>query len=170
MTAATVARIAALALALAACDRPRPAPPRVEAPPAAKPGPASLLTVMDRPDARTFRIRLRAPAEHALQLENCNGAFPWGLENRRGGTWKSAWNVATNACYSTPIVIAPGETRTFDIGIGVGERIEEDTYRLIVYGLHHTDPSIPRPAADTQIPRELRVSEPFQLGPLEARP
>jgi hypothetical protein len=163
----TFAQIAAL-LVLAACDRPQPSPAKVEAPPTAESRPASLVSVMERPDERTLRIQLRAPAGHPLYLENCNGAFSWGLEHRPGGDWTRAWTVATDACYSPPLVIAPGETRIFEVGIGVGERIEKDTYRLIVHGLHTSPPSLER-AAETEVPGDMRVSEPFPLGPLAGR-
>lgn len=156
----------ALALVLAtACDQPRRGPAKAEAPPAAEPRSASFVTVLNRPDERTLRIRLSAPAGHPLYLDNCNGAFPWGLEHRPDGVWTSAWIVTTDACHSPPIVIPPGETRTFQVGIGVGEHIEEGTYRVIIYGLH-TGPSTLERAAETEVPRGMRVSEPFPLGPL----
>jgi hypothetical protein len=159
----------ALALLLvAACEQPRKGPAKAEAPPAAEPRPASFVTVLNRPDERTLRISLSAPAGHPLYLDNCNGAFPWGLEHRPDGVWTSAWIVATDACHSAPIVIPAGETRTFQVGIGVGERIEKGTYRLIVYGLH-TGPSSPARATETEVPHEMRVSEPFPLGPLSGR-
>jgi hypothetical protein len=120
--------------------------------------------VLNRPDERTLRIRLSAPAGHPLYLDNCNGAFPWGLEHHPDSAWTSAWIVATDACHSAPIVIAPGENRTFQVEIGVGERIEKGTYRLIVYGLH----TGPEGTALTEVPHEMRVSEPFPLGPLDA--
>jgi hypothetical protein len=158
-----------LALLLAAaCDQPKRGPAKAEAPPAAAPRPASFVTVLNRPDERTLRISLSAPAGHPLYLDNCNGAFPWGLEHRPDGVWTSAWIVATDACHSAPIVIPPGGTRTFQVEIGVGERIEKGTYRLIVYGLH-TGPSSPSRAAETEVPHGMRVSEPFPLGPLSGR-
>ena len=152
----------ALLLVAAACDQPPRGPAKVEAPLAAAPRPASYVAVLNRPDERTLRIRLSAPAGHPLYLDNCNGAVPWGLEHRPDGVWTSAWIVATDACHSAPIVIAPGETRTFQLEIGVGERIEKGTHRLIVYGLH----TGPEGAAETEVPHGMRVSEPFPLGPL----
>jgi hypothetical protein len=164
----TIALPALALLLVAACDQPSRDPAKAEAPPTAAPRPASFVTVLNRPDERTLRIRLSAPAGHPLYLDNCNGAFPWGLEHRPDGVWTSAWIVATDPCHSAPIVIPPGGTRTYQVEIGVGERIEKGTYRIIVYGLH-TGPSSPHRATETEVPHGMRVSEPFPLGRLVGR-
>ena len=132
---------------LSACGEPRPAPAPAET------QPPRSVTALEPVDARTLRMRVSAPAGQALRLDNCNGAFSWGLEHPVDGAWKSAWIVATDACHSPPIVIAPGESRTFTEGITLSgeERIAAGTYRIALYGLHG--------AAE-------RTSQPFTLGAL----
>lgn len=167
VAAALAALLALFAAACSAAEEGR------DAPPAAAPrtqGPATLVTLLPPADPRTLRFRLSAPAEHPLHLENCNGAFSWGLEHRAAGAWKPAWIVSTNACHSPPIVIPPGESREFREGVTLSadESLPADTYRIAVYGLYreHDD----RHASDsTMVPPELRVSAPFAYGPLAPR-
>jgi hypothetical protein len=142
---------------------------RHTAPTPARQTPASLVTLMPPAGPRTLRFRLSAPAGHPLHLENCNGAFSWGLEHRVGDAWKPAWIVSTNACHSPRILIPPGESREFReaITLSMGESLPADTYKVAIYGLYreHDD----RHASDsTMIPHALRVSEPFAFGPLAA--
>jgi hypothetical protein len=156
-------------LALAACSPQHPAPARGEAPPAAGPGPASLVSALPPADGRTLRFRLSAPAGQPLHLENCNGAISWGLEREVAGAWKPAWTVATDACHSAPVVIPPGESRVFDevVTLGTGEDLQAGTYRIAVHGLYRRHDREDH-AANPEVPRHLRVSRPFALGPLAA--
>ncbi len=134
-----------------------------------KPEPASLVSLMPPSDPRTLRFRLSAPPSHPLHLENCNGAFSWGLEHRVAGAWKPAWIVSTNACHSPPIVIAPGESREFReaVSLSMGESLPADTYKVAIYGLYRQHDERHR-SDSTMIPHALRVSEPFAFGPLAA--
>jgi hypothetical protein len=153
---------------LAACDGQRPATTRADTP-AVEPRPASLVRALPPADARTLRFRLTAPAAHPLHLENCNGAFSWGLERRVAGDWARAWTVATDACHSAPIVIPPRDSRTFEeaVTLHAGERLPAGTYRIVVHGLYAAYAE--DHAAGAEVPNALRVSAPFELGPLEPR-
>ena len=156
-----------VAVILAACDQQKRSAAPIEEPTVSPSAPASLVSVIPSTDERTLRFRLRAPPGHPLYLENCNGAFSWGLEHQVEGVWKPAWIVATNACHSAPIVVRPGETREFTeaVSLGAGESLPADTYRVAVYGLYSTHHDEDH-SASTEVPHELRLSEPFQLGPL----
>ncbi len=134
-------------LLLAGCQAPPPPP--------AEP-PARVVTALAPADARTLRMRVSAPRGRALRLDNCNGAFSWGLERPEGGVWKRAWTVATDACHSAPVEIAPGESRTFTEAITLSgeERIAAGTYRITIYALHGAPE---------------RSSQPFTLGALPSR-
>lgn len=129
--------------------------------------PASLVMLMPPAGPRTLRFRLSAPAGHPLHLENCNGAFSWGLEHQVAGAWRPAWIVSTDACHSPPIVIPPGESRESRaaVTLSAGESLPAGTYKLAVYGLYRQHDE--RHDSDsTMIPHALRVSEPFAFGPL----
>jgi hypothetical protein len=162
-TAAVLAVLAIIAAMFWAADGRRTA----ATPERQKARPASLVSLMPPADPRTLRFRLRAPASHPLHLENCNGAFSWGLEHRVAGAWKPAWIVSTNACHSPPIVIPPGESRGFReaVTLSMGESLPADTYKLAIYGLYREHDE--RHGSDsTMISHALRVSEPFAFGPL----
>ena len=49
-----------------------------------------------------------------------------------------------------------------------GESLPADTYRLAVYALYETYSMEPG-AANKEVPHDLRVSEPFEFGPIGAR-
>jgi hypothetical protein len=162
-----------LLLALVACDPQDSTPARTKppSPATAAPRPAPLVSALPpAPDGRTLRFRLTAPPDHPLYLDNCNGAFSWGLEREVAGVWTPAWIVATDACHSAPIVLPPGEFRVFEeaITLGAGERLPAASYRIAVYGLYSTHERSDH-AANTEVPHALRVSARFAFGPLPAR-
>lgn len=164
--AAVLAVLAIIAAMFWAAEKGR----NTAAPPARqKPEHASLVALMPPSGPRTLRFRLSAPAGHPLHLENCNGAFSWGLEHRVAGAWKPAWIVSTNACHSPPIVIPQGESREFReaVTLSMGESLPADTYKVAIYGLYREHDE--RHESDsTMIRHTLRVSEPFAFGPLAA--
>jgi hypothetical protein len=139
----------------------------VAAPRPAPPGGTTLITLRSPVEGRSIRFRLSAPDHHPIFLDNCDGAFHWGLEKRSQEGWEPAWLAVINECHSPPIEITTGSSRelTGVIRLQPGERIERDTYRLFIYGLytahnreiHHRNP---------EVPKEQRVSEPFPFGPL----
>jgi len=128
------------------------------------------VSLLPSPDARTLRFRLRAPNDHPLLVDNCNGAFSWGLERRVAGVWTSAWTVATDACHSAPIAIPPGASRDFAeaVTLGADERLPADDYRIVVHGVYATHDAADH-ARNVAVARELLVSAPFAFGPLDAR-
>ncbi|HEX8411038.1 MAG TPA: hypothetical protein VF883_19405 [Thermoanaerobaculia bacterium] len=107
---------------------------------------------------------LRAPADRAVHVANCNGAIAPGLQRRiddqGDGTWVDAWIAATDACASSPIVIPAGGTHTAELLIRPGagavtyprpnnDALESGTYRVVWHG--------------TDLPLEQRVSAPFTI-------
>ena len=157
-------------LALAACGPQDTTPARTGTPAAAATRPASLVSALPPAGARTLRFRLTAPPDQALYLDNCNGAFSWGLERQVAGEWKPAWIVATDACHSAPIVLPPAESRVFEeaVTLGADERLPTDSYRIAIHGLYTTHDGSDH-AANTEVPHALRTSAPFAFGPLTAR-
>lgn len=156
-------------LAIVACSEQEPPPPPVEVPSAGQPRAASFVTLMRPIDEHTLGFRVSAPGAHPLYLDNCNGAFSWGLERQAAGTWKPAWTVATNACHSAPLVIPAGESREFTEAVTLdrGATLPSDRYRVAVYGLYSIHDSEDH-SANTEVPHGLRLSEPFLFGPLTA--
>lgn len=103
---------------------------------------------------------LRAPADRAVRIANCNGAITPGLQRRVNDAWVDAWIAATDACASAPIVIPAGGTHTAELLIRPGagavtyprpnpDALESGTYRVVWHG--------------TDIPLEQRVSAPFTI-------
>jgi hypothetical protein len=158
--------VGALALGLlAACGRP-PAPATVApspSPPLATKAPdtASVVAVADVGGDRTVHLRLSAPPAYALAVDNCNGAFQWGLERRVAGAWEPAWGAETDACQSAPIFLAAGTSREFALAItgASGDALDAGTYRAVVHGLLAVAPGkVPDP-----LPEDQRASAPFRL-------
>jgi hypothetical protein len=152
--------------ALIACGRPPPPatiapPPTTRAPVvAAVPDQASVVSVLAVAGDRTLRLRLAAPSTQSLALDNCNGAFQWGLERQAAGTWERAWGAETDACLSAPLAVAAGATREFTVAITGpdGEALGDGTYRAVVYGLH----GVPASQERTELPADQRTSAPFR--------
>jgi hypothetical protein len=63
-------------------------------------------------------IRFTNQSADTLYLVNCNGAITPEYQKLEGTTWKSHLQTMTNACLSTPIVIAPGATLARDLILG----------------------------------------------------
>jgi hypothetical protein len=157
----------AAALLVAACGR-EPAPVAggniVDAAPAPA-TPASHLDAGAPAADGTVHLRLTAPADRPLHLDNCNGAFSWGLEHRVGDAWRPAWIPPINGCASVRLVIGAGQSRTLvqRFAPGPGEALPAGTYRLAVYGLHYTPAS--RDAPDESVAPDRRASAPFAFDP-----
>ena len=94
-------------------------------------------------------------------LENCNGAFPVGLQRLDGSNWVDAWAAEMNACLSPSIAVAPGESRTTTMTVASGvdaavdsrrtpTKVGAGTYRAVWY-------------AAKDAPLEQRVSAPFVI-------
>ena len=160
--------VALAALLLAACaPAPAPAPdasPAVES----APGPAAPTSYVQAsaPAADgTVHLRVAAPPDRALYLDNCNGAFSWGLEHRVDGAWTPAWIPPINGCASPRLVFDAGRSRTLALRYlpGPGEApLPAGTYRLALYGLHYARDFGDRTA---EVPADRRASAPFEFDP-----
>lgn len=145
----------------------KPAPPGpVDTPATSEPASDRVVSVVAAQNGGALRIQLRAPSNGSLYLDNCNGAFAWGLEHQVNGVWKPAWMAVINQCHSAPIMIAPGEARIFNgtVSLDPGKTLPADRYRIAIYGLfsrhdqeNHRD--------NPEVPVAMRVSEPIELGP-----
>lgn len=138
-----------------------PAAPAAAPSPAARtaPPPARIVSA-SAPAARTVHLHLTAPAAHALAVDNCNGAFQWGLERQVAGGWERAWGAETDACASAPLVVAAGTSREFALAITgpASETLDAGTYRAIVYGLQ----AVADGQAPVALPADQRASAPFR--------
>lgn len=162
--------LVSMVMLLACTETPPPpsAPLRVE-----KETPASAAPVVTDRDRyvmsegpygpeTTIVTTFTAPADRPVNLLNCNGAFPIGLQRlTEGDKWVDQWAAEMNACASAPIVIPPGgrHTRAMTVESGVdaevdsrmtGTNIGTGTYRVVWY-------------AAEGLPLEQRVSGPFAI-------
>jgi hypothetical protein len=152
-------------LALAGCEPSQPVetPATVVrptfAPPPLAPSFVSIVSVARFP-AITYRVT--APRTHALFLENCNGARPWGLEHEEAGAWVPAWTAELNGCHSQPLEIAAGTAREFSetVSLRPGETLPPPPYRVAAYGVYFTHDS-PDHAANREVPHDFRLSAAF---------
>ena len=165
---APFAIVGVLALGMGtACDRPPPAasvaPPPTTPTTATAQVDAPLVSVLAATMDRTLRLRLAAPFAQALALDNCNGAFQWGLERQAADAWQQAWSAETDACASAPIVIAAGTSREFTVAITGpdGDALGAGTYRAVVHGLHAVPPGGER----VELPAIRRTSAAFPYPP-----
>jgi hypothetical protein len=151
---------------LGACE-PRSAPAPAGSGTPADPATASYVAASMAADGVTLHVRVTAPEARPLYLENCNGAFPWGLERPDEGAWTTAWVAELNGCLSEPIVVPPGEHRDFRLPIRLrpSDSLPAGTYRVALYALHDTYDMEPD-ASNKPGPLENRVSDPFPLRPL----
>jgi hypothetical protein len=170
-------------LALLACTE-RVEPPRAQIPaPVAKPGPVAkpaapirtdrtsyVLTNGVRGPEATIVATLRAPANQALYILNCNGASGLTLQRPVGEGWEYAWIIAMNACMSPPIVVPPGGEHTAPIYVhdnsggvvGPARRLETGTYRVVWTGVL-TSFDANKPGFGPELPIEQRVSAPITI-------
>jgi hypothetical protein len=172
-----------LILMLVACSR-RVEAPRVETPTpvkAAISSPAApirtdrshyVLTNGPQGPETTIVATLRAPADRALYIVNCNGATGVTLQRKVGEEWVWAWVISMNACLSPPIVVRAGGEHTAGIYVhersgGVvypngGRMIESGTYRVVWTGvLTAFDPNAR--GFGPELPLEQRVSAPITI-------
>ena len=144
-----------------------------EAPSGAKPAPAPpqpepFVAARPASEDATVHLRLSAPPAHALYVDNCNGAFPWGLERQDGDRWEGAWNAELDGCLSAPIVVAPGTSREFALAVGggPGPALNAGTYRAVVHGLYaEYDTADPR--ANVVLAPDRRTSAPVRFDPAD---
>jgi len=108
-----------------------------------------------------------------VSLLNCLGQVPPTLERRVGDEWVLAWQTATFACSSPPIVIDPetqysNELHVFAFPSGSNFHPQftpepiSGTYRL-VWHVTVWDYEDTGPGRSTKLPERLRVSNSFQL-------
>lgn len=159
-------------------DTPPEETPKSVKPPAAPAAPirtdrsSYVLTNGPRGPEATIVATLRAPADRAVYIVNCNGASSTTLQRKTGETWEYAWAIAMNACLSPPIVVPPGGEHTARIYLhehsgGVitprGARmIESGTYRVVWTGvLTAFDPNAR--GFGPELPLEQRVSAPITI-------
>lgn len=168
-----VRAVASSLLWLAACANQPAAEQTVTTPPApAAPIRTDRSAYTMRDGKVTIVATFTAPRDHPAYLTHCNGAQPMGLQRLVGVDWINAWSAALNACFSAPIEVRPGGTRTAALAIAPGagavtyprgrETIESGTYRVVWYGvLRSYDPK--KPPFGDELPQELRVSAPFTI-------
>ena len=182
-----------LMLVLAACTRrvetpsagtaapaKTPAPVRTESAPAAPvrtDRSSYVLTNGPQGPEATIVATLRAPADRAVYLLNCNGATGTNLQRKVGDGWVDAWAIMMNSCLSPAIVVPPNGEHTARIylhehsgGVMYPQRarmIESGTYRVVWTGvLASFDPNAR--GFGPELPLEQRVSAPItiQVPPL----
>jgi len=167
-------RAAALSLLvlLAGCTSSDEAPPVREAPIRTDRSAYTVGSGQFGPELKIVST-LRAPADRAVYVVNCNGAISPGLQRRAGDTWVDAWIAATDACLSAPIVIPPGGTHTAELLIRPGagavlyprpnnDTLEPGTYRVVWHGALTSFDANTRPFGP-DLPLEQRVSAPFTI-------
>lgn len=115
-----------------------------------------------------------------IYVVNCNGAITMFLQKRVGGGWQDALHMASDACLSPPIVIAPGETLHDSVAMWGAEATTpsvntflvtevDGEYRLVWHQLvRNYDPEPLSEFGDT-LPLTERVSAPFSLRREAAR-
>lgn len=148
-------------LTVSACDQSQPEVlPKANSPRTASP--QSFVSLASPAHERGLHFRISAPRSKSLYLDNCNGAFLWGLEHQKSGTWKYAWGQEINSCHSEPIKIAAGTALEFREVVSVrrGEILPPGPYRLAVYGLYFSHGSFDH-ATSIEVPHIFRVSESF---------
>lgn len=131
-----------------------------------------VLTSGPRGPEATIQATLRAPADRALYIVNCNGASSVGLQRKAGQEWVLAWVISTNSCLSPPIVVPPGGEHTASVFVhensgavtdpARGRMIESGTYRVIWTGV--LTAFDPKPGGfGPELPVEQRVSAPITI-------
>jgi hypothetical protein len=179
-----VKRIAfVLILMLVACSR-RTETPRVQTPPPVKapiPSPPApirtdrshfVLTNGPQGPETTIVATLRAPADRAVYIVNCNGATGVTLQRKVGEEWVWSWLIAMNACLSPPIVVPAGGEHTASIYVHErsgavlnpkhGRMIESGTYRVVWTGVLTAFDTKVR-GFGPELPLEQRVSAPITI-------
>lgn len=155
-----------------------PAPPvRQQATPSAPAAPirtdrsSYVLTNGPRGPEATIVATLRAPAERAVYILNCNGASGVTLQRKVGEAWEYAWMITMPACLSPPIVVPPGGEHTSRIHVHEHadsvlprrERmIESGTYRVVWTGVL-TSFDANKQGFGPELPLEQRVSAPITI-------
>lgn len=154
------------------------APAQTSTAPAALPAPVRtdrssyvLTNGLQGPEA-TIVATLRAPADRAIYIVNCNGASSVGLQRKVDEEWVHAWVISMNACLSPPIVVPPGGEHTARIyvhersgGVMVpqrGDMIESGTYRVLWSGVLTSFDANAR-GFGPELPLEQRVSAPITI-------
>jgi hypothetical protein len=115
--------------------------------------------------SRAFSVAVRAPPEHPLFLENCNGAINWGLSTPGSNGRTLDWIVMRDACLSAPIEIEPGATRSFVLRVP-GQRLSGPApglYQLVILGAFPTWAG-PEPLHSPEVAREKLLSRPVSVG------
>lgn len=175
-------RIALVLTLLVACTGRVETPPVEKAPPPAKAvaAPAApirtdrssyVLTNGPRGPEAIITAMLRAPADQALYIINCNGQSSVTLQQKVGDAWEYALIVASAACLSPPIVVPPGGEHTASIHLHADPgsvpgprrgRLESGTYRVIWTGVLTSFDANKR-GFGPELPEEQRVSAPFTI-------
>jgi hypothetical protein len=178
-----VIRIALLLTLMLACSRRGETPSVKTAAPAVKAPSAPAAPIRtDRssyilkngphgPEA-TIVATLRAPADQALYIVNCNGQSSATLQRKVGDAWEYAWVITMNACLSPPIVVPPGGEHTARIHLHEhsgsvtdprrGRMIESGTYRVVWTGVLTSFDANAREFGP-ELPLEQRVSAPITI-------
>ena len=134
--------------------------------PRSAPADASSYVQATSTTPHSFTVVVRAPANHPLFLENCNGAINWGLTNSPAPTEQFDWLVMRNACLSSPIKIEPGTSRSFVLATPIsGESAPTPgQYHLVLLGVFSSW-ARDRPLDQPQVSQALLISNPVSVGP-----
>lgn len=113
----------------------------------------------------SFKLSVSAPPEHALYLENCNGAINWGLVEATEPDDDPRWTVTRNQCLSPPIVIQAGKSQSFPLIIPQQDAAAptEGAWRILLMGVFKSWKG-DRPLSQPQVARENLISNPVMLG------
>lgn len=131
-----------------------------------------VLTNGPRGPEATIVATLRAPADRAVYIVNCNGASGVTLQRKTGDAWEYAWAISMNACLSPPIVVPPDGEHTARVYLHEhsgavihperARMIESGTYRVVWTGvLTAFDPKAK--GFGPELPLEQRVSAPIAI-------
>jgi len=116
--------------------------------------------------SHSFTVLVRAPANHPLFLENCNGAINWGLTKSPAPTEQFDWLVMRDACLSSPIKIEPGSSRSFVLTTpNSGESAPTPgQYHLVLVGVFSSWAG-DRPLDQPQVAQARLISNAVSVGP-----
>jgi hypothetical protein len=123
--------------------------------------------------ATEIPIRFQNQTTETLHIVNCNGLLTPVLEKQVGDGWETFWSPVLPACWSLPILMAPGVVHVDTLrvwgalpGHDAGPQFKSDdvegVFRIVLYNVFFNYHGFPSGFPDL-VPLEYRVSNLFFL-------
>ena len=132
-----------------------------------------LLVREERGWRADIPFRFRNVATDTIYIVNCNGAFSVALEQKAAQGWRPFWSPIINGCFSPPLTVAPGDTRSVpwivwgaapggNVGPAFADTTFDGVYRFVWQNvLFNYEPQ--RESLGDTVPLRFRVSNEFAL-------